>query len=822
MKGHIRWRKCPFFLELEILWNGKAGAKRFMKKSIAVIVVMILLCINTAPLLAQLSTPPKREFRGAWVATVSNIDWPSQPGLTVTQQKAQLLTILNELKAMGINAVFLQVRPECDALYESGIEPWSYWLTGKQGQPPSPFYDPLQFAIEEAHKRGMELHAWINPFRAVNKVGTFTLDSSHVSIRHPDWILSYKKSGGGTLVLLNPGLPQVRDYITSVIMDIVRRYDVDGIHFDDYFYPYEGTTTQDTATFRLYNRGMSDTADWRRDNVNLFVKEVYDSIQTVKPWVKFGISPFGIWKNGVPAGTTGTDAYSVLYADAMAWLRQNIVDYVAPQLYWPNGGAQDYAKLMTWWADSAANYGRDIYIGQAAYRIPKWTAGEIEHQLNQNRTNNEVQGSIFFSTNSLTGNFGNFADSLTQNYYRYPALIPQMTWKDMISPNPPQGLQYAGGSPAGANLSWKVPVKASDGDTASRYVIYRFDHSNITAAEIDSARNILLVTDTSSSAPPIPAGSGPYYYAVTALDRNWNESPASAVVPVYSPQAPLLAFPSDNFINARDTTVLQWQPSNLTASYSLEVSADSAFSKAPLVRQSGVTRDSFAVTGMEGMQKYYWRVSASNAGGTSNFSGTWSLTTGFPISPILVAPSNALTNVPLLPKFTWHSRDNATQYRLQVTRGGDFTSPVIDTILTADTSFAAVDSLMGNAIYGWRVSARNDYGFSLWSDTLKFRTLVPTWVAPTGELASEYDLMQNYPNPFNPSTAISYKLSAFSPVTLKVYDILGREVATLVNQNQNPGNYTVVFDASRLPSGVYFYRLTAGTYTATKKMMVVK
>ncbi|MCL4511682.1 MAG: family 10 glycosylhydrolase [Bacteroidetes bacterium] len=771
--------------------------------------------------------PPKRELRGAWIATVVNIDWPSQPGLPSSQQQAQLISILDQLKSMGINAVFFQIRPECDALYQSSIEPWSYWLTGKQGQPPIPFYDPLQFAIQEAHKRGMELHAWFNPYRALRDTSQVydVPDSTHVTVRHPDWILKF-----GKLKILNPGLPQVRDYITSVIMDVVRRYDIDGVHFDDYFYPYEGITTQDTAAFRLYNRGFTDIGDWRRDNVNLFVKEVHDSIQAVKPWVKFGISPFGIWKSGVPSGTSGLDAYSVLYADAMTWLQRKTVDYLAPQLYWPNGGGQDYAKLMPWWADSAAANGRHIYIGQAAYRIPNWTSGEMERQLIQNRSNPDVQGSIFFNTTSLTSNLGNFSDSLRQYYYRYPALVPSMGWKDVIPPNAPQNLRYQQIASAPPQLYWDVPVTASDGDTASRYVVYRFNHfpqagssTGISSADIESAQNILSVVGVASSNPVIPSGSGPYYYTVTALDRNWNESQRGKVIPVYSPSVPLLASPSNNFMNARDTTVLQWQSPPLTASYSLQVSADSTFSQNLLVNLTGITDTSFAVTGMNGRQKYFWRLSAGNAGGRSGYSDACSFTTGFPIAPLLAGPANLLTNAPLLPVFTWHPTNITAKYRLQLSKSVDFSSLVVDTtIASPDTSLTMVDSLSAYTIYNWRVSSGNPYGFSLWSSAWRFRTAAPTWVASTGETPTQFGLLQNYPNPFNPTTTIKFRVASSGFVSLKVYDVLGREVATLVNEQRNAGSYSVTFDGSKLPSGVYFYRLAVNGFMSTKSMVLVK
>lgn len=278
----------------------------------------IFLIFISISLSAQ-SSNPKREFRGVWIASVINLDWPTSPGLSANTQKQQLIDLLDDLKELGFNAVVFQVRPECDALYNSSYEPWSYWLTGTQGKAPEPYYDPLEFAVEEAHKRGMELHAWFNPFRAVREVGNYQVSADHVSEKHPDWILTFDN-----LKILDPGLQEVRDYNTEVIMDVVRRYDIDGVHFDDYFYPYPPNqiTDEDENTFLNNWRGFFNVGDWRRDNINIFIKQVHDAIAAEKPWVKFGISPFGIWRPGYPSGITGTDAYSVLYADATAWLQQ--------------------------------------------------------------------------------------------------------------------------------------------------------------------------------------------------------------------------------------------------------------------------------------------------------------------------------------------------------------------------------------------------------------------------------------------------------------------------------------------------------------------
>jgi uncharacterized lipoprotein YddW (UPF0748 family) len=427
------------------------------------------------------------------------------------------------LEAVGINAVVFQIRPECDALYPSTIEPWSYWLTGAQGVAPSAPFDPLQFAIDEAHKRGMELHAWFNPYRAERVAGAYPLAPNHVAVLHPDWVIQM-----GTYRFLNPGIRSVRDYTASVIADVVRRYEIEGAHMDDYFYQ-DGITTQDAATFQAEPRGFTNIGDWRRDNVNLLIRQVYDSIKAIRPNVKWGISPRGIWKNGVPAGIVGADNYNVIYCDAVAWLQGQYIDYIAPQLYWPFGGGQDYGKLMPWW--SSVRNGRDLYVGQAAYRIAdasNWGASELPNQIRLNRTNSYAQGSIFFRANmGLRDNPKGFADSLRNDLYKYPALKPIMTWKEMTPPNPPVNLTITKFSST-ALLTWTAPSAAGDGEGASYHAVYR---STSRPIDINDARNLVSVQATTTyMETSLPAGSLTYYYAVTALDKLQNESVLSNLV----------------------------------------------------------------------------------------------------------------------------------------------------------------------------------------------------------------------------------------------------------------------------------------------------
>jgi uncharacterized lipoprotein YddW (UPF0748 family) len=779
------------------------------------------------------SAPPKREFRAAWIATVVNLDWPSTNALSTAQQQQELKSLLDELKRDGINSVIFQIRSECDAMYSSSFDPWSFWLTGSQGTAPYPFYDPLEFAIEEAHKRGMELHAWFNPYRAERSVGNYSKAPNHVTVQHPDWVLNLI-SGSTNLKFLDPGLQAVRDYVTSVVYDVVSRYDVDGVHFDDYFYPYEGIGTLDLQTFANYPRGFTNIANWRRDNVNLLIAQVNDTIQSVKPYVKFGISPFGIWKNGVPPGITGLSAYDDIFCDAIAWLHNHSIDYLTPQLYWPFGGGQDYAKLQPWWADSVYANGRHLYPGHAYYKISAttptaWTnPSEMPNQIRFDRNNPKVDGSVFFRAKNFPENPRGVTDTLRNDLYRYISILPTMPWKDVVAPNPPQNFRFERLANGQGGLHWDLPQTASDGDSAYRYVVYRFDHQDIQILELEYPENILNVEGGRESIPgQPPLQSGPYYFVVTSLDRNYNESTMSAVLQVNPPPVPVLAQPLNNSINIRDTVTLRWNYPDLASSYRLQISKVPTFDSLIVTDLSGIVDTFKVITGLEGQTQYYWRINSSNAGGSSSFSSPFSFTTGFPNTPLLVYPVNNTGNIPIDTILYWASSTSTVTYDLKLARSADFASNtiVIDTTMLVNTTFA-VNNLLVNTFYFWKVKANNQFGSSSWSQTWRFKTVNPTDVDDKDFVVNKYSLEQNYPNPFNPSTNIKVTIAKAGFTTLKIYNLLGQEIATLVNEYLSPGNYTFVFDTSAVTgtssSGVYFYRLSVNDFTSSRKMILIK
>jgi uncharacterized lipoprotein YddW (UPF0748 family) len=789
--------------------------------STAVAIILALFSLHHA---ATSQAPPKREFRAAWVASVTNLDWPSSAarGANAQVQKDELTSLLDKLKAIGISAIVFQIRPECDALYNSPYDPWSYWLTGVQGTPPNPYYDPLEFAVAETHKRGMEIHAWFNPYRAERSVGNYPTAASHVTKLHPDWVIQI-----GTFKFLDPGLPLVREYDARVIADVVRRYDVDGIHMDDYFYPYppSNITYQDTGTFSRYPRGYSNLADWRRDNVNLLLRMIRDSVQAIKPFVKFGMSPFGIWRHFYPPSVAGStlSAYDDIYCDAIAWLQDRSIDYLTPQIYWAIGsGLTDYSKIQPWWADSVAANGRHFYPGMAPYRISSWTAAEVPNQITLNRNNPKVGGEVYFrANNGITDNLKGFADSLKQNYYHYPALHPTMSWKDVVPPYPPRAIRYA--PLAGTSVSaiqWDLPNPAPDGDSASRYAVYRFDHRP-TGAELDDARNLVSIEGQRYSIPARPPVAGPAYFVVTALDRNYNESDTSNILVITPPPAPLLASPVDGATSVPESVVVAWRPVAGITSYHLQVSSDPTFASGIIWNDSTITDTAKVIKGMSGLATYSWRVRSGNVAGLGSFSAPFAFTTGFPRTPITVYPPPATADVPTHPTFIWNPAPAATSYRFQLATLPDYSVIARDTSGITDTT-VTLSGLDFYRVYHWRVRATNAVGSSPWSSSSNFRTYTSVEISQQEGVPSEFELSQNYPNPFNPTTSIQFALPASQHVTLRVYDILGREQAMLIDGQFPAGRYVATWNASSAASGTYFYRLTAGSFALTKRMLLLK
>ena len=373
------------------------------------------------------------EFRGVWIATVDNIDWPARGNYNSDSQKAEFIRILDMHQRNGLNAVIAQVRPAADAFYPSPYEPWSEWLTGKQGQPPAPYYDPLEFMVSETHKRGMEFHAWMNPYRAVFNIGRSSLSATHITRLRPEWFLTY-----GDKKYFDPGNKEVQQYVTAIVKDVVSRYDVDAIHFDDYFYPYPipGKAFPDNANYVKYGNGLTKD-DWRRSNTDSIIVMLSRAIKSINKKCQFGISPFGVWRNQSKDSVNGTmtngalSNYDDLYADILLWLKNGWIDYVAPQLYWEIGHkVAPYLHLLDWWGKHT--YGRNLYIGLAIYRANSNAAWKEQDQLMRQidalRSNPNVQGMVFYSSKTFEKNPKGWGDTLRLNYFNLPAKTPAMSW----------------------------------------------------------------------------------------------------------------------------------------------------------------------------------------------------------------------------------------------------------------------------------------------------------------------------------------------------------------------------------------------------------
>lgn len=472
---------------------------------------------------------PKRELRAAWIATVVNIDWPSQKGLNAHEQQQEYVELLDLLESMNMNAVVVQVRPVADALFPSSYEPWSEYLSGKQGEVSTPYYNPLTFMIDEAKKRGLEFHAWFNPYRASMKED-FMHAEGHPINKHPDWFVEY-----GGKKYYDPGHPEARDYVLNAIMEVVRHYDLDAVHFDDYFYPYRIANEEfpDDSTFTCYGEAYENKDDWRRYNVDAFVENLNDMIKKERPHVKFGISPFGVWRNKDkdPMGSdtrAGQTNYDDLYADVLKWMREGWIDYIAPQLYWHIGFAPaDYEILIDWWAKNT--YGRHLYVGQGIYRLGQkgWEdENEIINQVNLNRSTENVHGSMYFSSKIFVQNKDSVQDKM-EVLYPSKALVPVMPWLDDSPPVAPEWGKVSGSQQYGVELQWHDRTAGE----ASYYVVYRFSEEE--EIDVHNPANIIATVPRA----PYQAQSftdmntekrTTYKYVVTAVDRNHNESQISA------------------------------------------------------------------------------------------------------------------------------------------------------------------------------------------------------------------------------------------------------------------------------------------------------
>ncbi|OJF12676.1 glycoside hydrolase family 10 protein [Couchioplanes caeruleus] len=470
-----------------------------------------------------------RELRGMWLTTVMNIDWPSRPGLGEAEVRAEYLRWLDLAVAQRHNAIFVHVRPSGDAFWPSAYAPWSEWLTGKRDGR-SPGWDPMAFMVAEAHARNLEFHAWFNPYRGTQPgpggpgADFAKLAPNHPLLKHRDWAIAYP-DGERARLYFDPGNPAARKFVEDAMLEAVEKYDVDGVHFDDFFYPYPeggGNTFRDDASFAQRSDKSMSRAEWRRQNVNTLVREMSERIKQLKPWVKFGISPFGIWRNKTtdPEGSDsrGLQSYDTIYADTRTWVRERWLDYVVPQLYWAIGfDKADYAKILPWWTEVVEGTGVQLYIGQADYRVgekgPWREPGQLERQLALNDTYG-VHGSVHFSAKQVRADRLGAVTRYRTRHYATPALLPAM---DRLSARPPAAPRVT--AVRRANGVTAVEWQAGGGSEPVSWALYRVD---------GAAANLVATgrTGTQQVVDPAPPAGGATY-CLSALDRSGNESAPS-------------------------------------------------------------------------------------------------------------------------------------------------------------------------------------------------------------------------------------------------------------------------------------------------------
>lgn len=593
-------------------------------------------------------SPPKREMRATWIATVGGIDYPKNS--SESAQKSEMVRMLDSIASLKLNAVFFQVRSRCDAMYNSAYEPWSSDLKGARGQDPG--WDPLAFVIDECHKRGLECHAWLNPYRYNNSGSGWTGSNNsplNYQNTHPDWLLYYS-----SYIILDPALQEVRQQIKNVVGDIIGKYDVDGIIFDDYFYPYGGTTTQDASSVAALKPANVDVHDWRRDNINRMVAEVYDTIQTVKPWVTFGISPFGIWTTSasvaaaegitLPSGITGGNMYQEIYCDPVAWLKAGTVDYISPQLYWKIGGGQDYNKLCPWWADLANSFGRQFYSSMALYRYNENNSSntayyknvtEFKNQMLINRSSSDdnAPGSVFYNTLAWVYD-SPFRTEFRASIFNKPALAPAIHWK----PASDQGSVTFTGPPQGSVISW-----THESDENVMYAVYAVPIAQRNEANVFSKSDYLVeLSYDKSFTMRTGASTSTAKIAVSVIDRYGNEyAPrvfGESAVPAV---AATLSYP-DVDANVGKSTLFQWQAVTGADCYVWQLSRNAQFTDLVCsMETTDVKYNSGLQQSIADNSEYWWRVRTRKA----NAPDIWSESRRFTIGTVNGIDDHQLHNL---------------------------------------------------------------------------------------------------------------------------------------------------------------------------------
>lgn len=774
---------------------------------------------------------PMREIRGVWLTSVYNIDWPHSTSVSALNQQNRLITMLNTLQQTNINAVFFQVRPNADALYQSAYEPWSQWVTGTRGQDPG--YDPLAFVIQEAHKRGIEVFAWLNPYRFENTAGQYNGLPGNYAQTHPELIFVHNGKS-----FFDPGNPGTTELIKNIVADLVTNYNLDGLVFDDYFYPSGIPLTADQTSYNNYatqafvgqwyatlNRG-----NFRRASVNNMILEVRNTIKAINPGVIFGVSPFGIystdpsaatqWGTTLPAGITGQDAYNVLFCDPLAWLRDGSVDFISPQLYWPHGGSQDYPTLTAWWGQEAKRRNRHCYISMGTYRLPSdaknepiwkdvplflqqlpsmmaatependknvWTLQEIQNQILVNRANvnNNVFGSVFYSTKDVTSRVPNLAPFLANGVFSEKSILPVFQWFPPIQPGMPQIAELG---KVGEDLNvLAANIKFSP---ANKFLMYGWEL--LPSKDLPSNEDYLQTIFGKDFSLFYPGNNTQFAVAEVLTNR---EIGYLSNTYTYAPLNPAVVSAPSNNQTICDMFTFTWSAVAGVSYYQLLISSmqnpSVVLYSSPQLNQTSFALPSGLINGKE---KYVFRVKAVSEAGVS-WSAPHYFQTGYPLSTVVNSPSNNATNVNLTTTVQWNSVTGIQSYQVQIATDPSFNeaSMVVNATQISSNIYSAVLQAYNTKHYV-RVRAQDDCGFSAWSPVNSFTTRLGTTV--------QQDLpfvLEVYPNPVMDACHVRYPVE-IAQRELSIYGVNGQ----LIEHIRKDDSVKIErIDLTHLPAGFY-------------------
>lgn len=808
-------------------------------RRIITLISFVLICLTLG------AQSPKREVRATWLATVWQLDWPKSVitetgnAAQINTQKKLMIQILDSLVSANMNSVCFQIRSRCDAMYQSKYEPWSTDLVASRGMDPG--YDPLAFVIEEGHKRGLEVHAWLNPYRYESVAGQWTGRPGDYRTEHPDWVLTVNDAA-----ILDPGRPEVQQRITDIIEDIITKYDLDGVLFDDYFY-LQGITTQDAQTYAAYNPEKQKLNDWRRSNVNKMIKKVYDMIQETKPYVRFGISPAGIWDVttdiassyglGLPAGISGGYQYNGIYSDPVAWLQQGSVDYISPQIYWTIGSKQDYKTLSYWWSDASFHFGKHFYsshtisdlsaslksaqddedlsglsnIEKAIYYENKSSAtlrafgpSEVINQVQVNRDadKNDAPGSIFFATSKFYTTKG-FINKLKENVYQRKALLPAIHWKEKINQGNVTNINVAGNT-----LSW------TPAGTDARYAVYAIPSAKVNDPSVFNHSDYFLgLSYTPSFAIPANVNPANVRFAIATIDRYSNEyAPVIMGEPVQTAIAPTLIYPDNRQeILVYDVFKFEWNNTPNAISYTIDLALDADFNQTICSRE--ITDNEISIDSLfpyVANQTHYWRVKSKTVGSESNYAEIRSFT---PVVFNVVSPQNFATNISLAPQVSVINMGPGSQYQYEIATDSNFNNIVYSYTSASDNIQLPENLLIGMKKY--YVRAKTIYqGENLQTQTFNFTTIeivpdVPVILSPAYDASITEDeiIVKWQDDPKAAKFRIELCASeAFSP-------------RQLILKSVNPFTYETTY--SGLAAGTYYIRARAEYNTQSEAGLIV-